>query len=298
VGFLRASFAPYVQFTNYVKPDFVKILATRPPSSPIPTTTQEETNDLWGRFCGSVYDSLTRSASRTLPSYQHSCEALWPRFTAPIVAGTHGVKEFSKLLIASRVYFQDEGLMNPSIVAVKPGALTNGTGTIAPAKVSRPPTTDLSNLLPTTARILLLAAYLASHNTARHDITLFSTFHHGKKRRRGGGFTGGRGRLRGKHRKIARKLLGAHAFVLERMMAIFAAVRSEWVGEGGVGSNGLDADVGMAISTLASLRLLVRIGSTGDLMDRGGKWRINVGWEVVRGIGRSIGVEVEEWLID
>jgi origin recognition complex subunit 5 len=33
-------------------------------------------------------------------------------------------------------------------------------------------------------------------------------------------------------------------------------------------------------------------------MDRGGKWRINVAWEVIRGIGRSIGVEVEEWLID
>jgi origin recognition complex subunit 5 len=27
-------------------------------------------------------------------------------------------------------------------------------------------------------------------------------------------------------------------------------------------------------------------------------WRVNVGWEVVRGLGRSIGVEVEEWLIE
>lgn len=82
------------------------------------------------------------------------------------------------------------------------------------------------------------------------------------------------------------------------MMAIFAAVRTEWADGSGVGVAGLDGDVGMAVSTLASLRLLVRAGGAGDVMDRGGKWRINVGWEVVRGIGRSIGVEVEEWLID
>lgn len=158
------------------------------------------------------------------------------------------------------------------------------------------PSTDLSNLLPTTARLLLLAAYLASHNATRHDLTLFSTYHHGRKRRRGGMVN--RGTPRSKHRKIARKLLGAHAFVLERMMAIFAAVRSEWADGSAVGAAGLDGDVGMAIATLASLRLLVKVGGAGDVMDRGGKWRINVGWEVVRGIGRSIGVEVEEWLID
>ncbi|KAG6030077.1 hypothetical protein E4U41_000211, partial [Claviceps citrina] len=126
--------------------------------------------------------------------------------------------------------------------------------------------------------------------------------------RRGGGGGGGCGTTtssssnpRGKHRKIARKLLGAHAFVLERMMAIFEAVRSEWAPPpdrgGGVCGSGLDGDVGMAIATLASLRLLVRVGA-GDLMDRAGKWRINVGWEAIRGMGRSIGVEVEDWLIE
>lgn len=157
---------------------------------------------------------------------------------------------------------------------------------------------ELTALLPTVARLLLLSAYLASHNAARHDLTLFSTHYHGRKRRRGGGFASSRGTPRSKHRKIARKLLGAHAFVLERMMAIFEAVRTEWTENRLIGTTGLDGDVGMAVATLASLRLLVRAGGGGDMMDRGGKWRINVGWEVVRGIGRSIGVEVEEWLIE
>lgn len=109
----------------------------------------------------------------------------------------------------------------------------------------------------------------------------------------GGGRSGGGPRT--KHRKIARKLLGAHAFVLERMMAIFTAVRTEW----GIGGGSVDdADVGMALATLSSLRLLVRVGGGGDPLDRSGKWRVNIGWEAVRGLGRSMGVEVEEWLME
>lgn len=109
---------------------------------------------------------------------------------------------------------------------------------------------------------------------------------------------------RTKHRKIARKLLGPSAFVLERMVAIYAATRREWVNDDDGGGEerdaSVDGDVGMAISTLASLRLLVRVGGAGggDTMDRGGKWRVGVGWEVIRGVGRSMGVEVEEWLIE
>ncbi|KAK7414751.1 hypothetical protein QQX98_006435 [Neonectria punicea] len=288
-GFLRSPSSAALQFPPYAKADFVRILSLTPPDA-ITGATQQETTDLWTRFCAAVHDSLTKSASRTLPSFRHSCHALWPRFTAPVVAGTHTPKEFSKLLIAARVHFQDESVLNPSIVSVRPGETDTA---IAKSSV---PTTDLTNLLPTTARLLLLAAYLASHNATRHDLTLFSTYHHGRKRRRGG--FASRNATRTKHRKIARKLLGAHAFVLERMMAIFAAVRSEWAESSAVGAAGLDCDVGMAVATLASLRLLTRVGGAGDVMDRGGKWRINVGWEVIRGIGRSIGVEVEEWLID
>ena len=86
------------------------------------------------------------------------------------------------------------------------------------------------------------------------------------------------------------------------MLAIFAAVRREWDPKSIAGmssADAMDSDISMAIATLASLRLLTRVGVAGaDPMDRSGKWRVNVGWEVVRGLGRSIGVEVEEWLIE
>lgn len=81
-------------------------------------------------------------------------------------------------------------------------------------------------------------------------------------------------------------------------MAIFQAVRNEWAPvSGSTAAAGLDGDLAMAIATLASLRLLVRVGP-GDMMDRAGKWRITISWEAVKGVGRSIGLEVQDWLID
>jgi origin recognition complex subunit 5 len=307
-GCLRTCHVAHVQFLNYTKTDLVQILSTTPPP-PLPNTTAAETAELWARFCGAVHDALTKSAARTLPAFRSVCNSLWPRFTVPLREGNLRPKDFTKMLIAARVHFQDESLLDPSILGPSPhqratthvqsgerNAKTPSQSSIAPAAA----TTSLAALLPTTARVLLIAAYLASHNTVRHDLALFSTHHHGKRRRRGGASSVVAGQ-RSKHRKIARKLLGAHAFVLERMMAIFTTVRHEWgIGTDGGDSlvSGADADIGMALATLSSLRLLVRVGAGGDPLDRGGKWRVNIGWEVIRSLGRSMHVEVEEWLIE
>ncbi|RCI12274.1 hypothetical protein L249_0008 [Ophiocordyceps polyrhachis-furcata BCC 54312] len=284
-GLVRTQATAHLHFPPYTKSEFVRILTLKPPPPPVAGASAEETTALWTRFCAAVHDALVQPACRSLVSFRRGCLALWPRFVAPVVSGTHSVKDFSKLLVAARPHFQDESLLNPSLVSSK----NNNPVTLAAA--------DMVGLLPLAARLLLLCAYLASHNAPRHDLSLFSTYHHGRKRRRGGG-TVSRGTPRAKHRKIARKLLGARAFVLERMLAIFEAVRVEWSPDGcSVGPAGLDGDVGMALATLTSLRLLVRVGS-GDVTDRAGKWRINASWEAVRGIGRSIGVELEDWLME
>ncbi|KAI0384897.1 origin recognition complex subunit 5 C-terminus-domain-containing protein [Hypomontagnella monticulosa] len=294
--------APQLYFPPYTKSEYVTILS-RPPylPQPLPNTTPQETADLWARFTAAVHDALAKPASRSLPGLARACASLWPRFTAPIAAGTHRAREFTKLLVAARAYFQDESVLEPGItLASKTSTATPGTKTIDKEAQS---SKELAALLPPTARLLLIAAYLASHNAPRHDQTIFSTWHSGK-RRRGGGTVGGNHHItkKSKHRKIARKLLGPSAFVLERMVAIYAATRREWVHDDGADDRvSVDADVGMAIATLASLRLLIRVGGAGgtaDAMDRGGKWRVGVGWEVVRGVGRSMGVEVEEWLVE
>lgn len=62
---------------------------------------------------------------------------------------------------------------------------------------------------------------------------------------------------------------------------------------------GGSADVLMAVGTLASLRLLNRLGSQNqDVLDGGTRYRVAVGWEVVRGVARSVGLEVEDYLAD
>ncbi|OAA67327.1 origin recognition complex subunit [Niveomyces insectorum RCEF 264] len=303
-SFLRVSAVPHVQFENYTKAEFVELLARTPPDA-LPNATMAETTELWTRFCGAVHDALIKTAARTLPAFQEACAALWPKFTAPVLAGTHGPREFSKLLIAARVHFQDESLLDPGFTAAPapaPFSADDDAATKAPSV-----TRGLAALLPTTARLFLLCAYVASHNAPKHDLTLFSTYYHGRKRRRGGaGMPGARRGARSKHRKIARKLLGAHAFPLERLLAIFAAVRSEWTHAPPAAATGrnstaamVDGDASTALATLASLRLVLRVSSANsDPLDRAGKWRGNVGWDMVRSLGRRMGVELEDWLID
>ncbi|PHH79342.1 hypothetical protein CDD82_2444 [Ophiocordyceps australis] len=301
-GLLRLPAAKYLHFPPYSKADYMRIMALTPPPQ-LAQTTLAETNHLWTRFCATVHDALVRPASRTLPALRHACRVLWPRFTAPVAQGSLGPNDFSRLLVAARPLLQDETLLCPSIISHGPLAQEAASTTdpvAATTAIAAPARDGPLRLLPMAARLLLLSAYLASHNAVRHDLVVFSTQHHGRRRRRGarGPVAASSRPGTNKHRRIARKLLGAHAFVLERMLAIFEAVRLEWTPDGcSLGAAGLDADVAAAVATLASLRLLVRVGA-GDVMDRAGKWRINAGWETVRGIGRSIGVEVDEWLIE
>jgi len=88
------------------------------------------------------------------------------------------------------------------------------------------------------------------------------------------------------------------------MLAIFHAIREEGnAGTGGIRGRAIlggSADIQMAVATLGSLRLLVRVGSAGggDALDGGCRYKVAVGWEVVRGLARSVGVEVEDYLAD
>lgn len=127
-----------------------------------------------------------------------------------------------------------------------------------------------------------------------------------KRRKKGGGTALTRTGI-SKHRKISRKLLGAQAFVLERMLAIFHAIMED-ADPTGRHVKGRDykrevvgsADVQMAIATLASLRLLIKMGpsNAADTLDGGAKYRVAVGWEVIRGVARSVGVEAEDYLAE
>ena len=69
--------------------------------------------------------------------------------------------------------------------------------------------------------------------------------------------------------------------------------------EGGKGVRGGGAGVMSQIATLGRLGLVIRVGGDGVGNGLGGgKWRVNVGWEVVRGLGRGVGCEVEDYLAE
>jgi origin recognition complex subunit 5 len=157
--------------------------------------------------------------------------------------------------------------------------------------------------LPYYSRLLLVASYLASFNRPQTDSLFFMKTSSSKRRKRGGGTaltkTSSKPGVT-KHRKIARKLLGPQAFMLERMLAIFHAIKADATGGNGRGKVEGSADIYSAIATLASLRLLIKLGpgNANDSLEGGARYRVAVGWEVVRGVARSVGVEVEDYLAE
>lgn len=52
------------------------------------------------------------------------------------------------------------------------------------------------------------------------------------------------------------------------------------------------------VATLVGLRLIVKAGTGGDVLEGGGKWRVNVGWEFVRDVARSVNFDVDSYLTE
>ena len=262
-----------------------------------------ETTDLWNRFCSAVWDSLSKYSGRDLVSFRSLCQRIWPSFIAPVLDGSLSAAPFGRLLNTNKSLFQNDAALVPSIVS--------GTSSMSVASSSATQTQaygkrqGISTQLPYYSRLLLVAAYLASFNPPRTDELFFMKSAAAKRRKRGGGTALNSSRPGvAKHRKISRKLLGPQAFILERMLAIFHAIKED-ADKKGRPENRKEvtdgsADIQMAIATLASLRLLIKLGAANavDTLDGGTKYKVAVDWEVVRGIARSVGVEAEDYLAE
>jgi origin recognition complex subunit 5 len=107
-----------------------------------------------------------------------------------------------------------------------------------------------------------------------------------RKKKKGGAVAAGR---KTQHRKIPRSMLAASPFSLDRLLAILRAILPHSMPQNG--------DILTQISTLASLRLLSRASAAGvDVLDASCRWRVNCGWDYVAALGRSIGLEVRDYL--
>jgi origin recognition complex subunit 5 len=298
--FLHAPGVPHIHFPAYPKPEALKIISLYAPSSHSRHTPlsesgaepkREEMKDIWTRFCSAVWDTLSKHSGRDIISFRATCTRLYPSFIAPLEDGLFTTKDFSRLLVSRRSLFQDEHVLVPSIIPSSSRAPPPIPG---PKSKANHLAAGIATQLPIFSRLLLIAAYLASYTPARNDALLFMKASLKARRKKGGGTAKSRPRA-SKHRKISTKLLGPQSFVLERMLAIFHAVR---IDAGVAGAQAGTADIPMAIATLASLRLVIRTSAVADALDASTKWKVNVGWEVVRGVARSVGVEVEDFVIE
>ncbi|KAF2640652.1 hypothetical protein P280DRAFT_480166 [Massarina eburnea CBS 473.64] len=296
---------PHIHFTPYPRSSLLTILSASPPKIfPTPPSTDqfpdytpdlalEDDAWLWGRFTSAVYDSLTKHTGRDLDSFRAAAHKLWRPFVEPVVQGTFGTRDFSRLMVNRRVLFQgEEGVLDrivasESTLADTTSASAAGLGSATPLAAKRRLRT-LAHDLPYYTTHLLIAAYLASYNPSRTDVTYFMKHTDKRKNRRRTGAPGG---TKSKHRKISRHLLTPSPFGLDRLLAIFRALL-----DGGVPQV---ADLYTQIATLTSMRLLIRAGGAGsaDVLDPGTKWRVNFSWEYARSLGRTVNIEVGEYLV-
>ncbi|OCK77880.1 hypothetical protein K432DRAFT_333078 [Lepidopterella palustris CBS 459.81] len=281
---------PYLHFPPYTRDESIRILSRNPPqiflNAPepaleyTPDLAEEDNLWVWSRFLAAVWDALAKNAARDLIGFRSLAEKLWRPFVQPIVDGTFGTRDFSRLMVHRRGLFQSEECLIDSIVPRSP---------ILPPTSTTTPKTGPSILhdLPYYSKYLLCAAYLASHNPARTDSLYFMQTSTSRRKKRGGGAPKTRVSKTPKARKIPRHLLSPSPFPLDRLLAIFRAILPDPVPQ--------TADIYTQIATLGSIRLLVRTGMA-DVLDAGGKWRVTFGWEYAAAVGRSVGFEIGEFL--
>ena len=280
--FLHATGIPHIYFPTYEREQAVAILCLEPPPiyartpSPSLNFTEESLAEdnlwLWSRFLQAVWDSLAKGAARDLVAFRAVAQKLWRPFVQPVVDGTFGTRDFSRLVIAQRKLLQDESCLGDSIIA----------------DVEIEATPAITHDLPYYSKWILCAAYLASFNPARLDPIHFMKSAERKKRKKGGGTVAGR---RAKNRKIPRHLLAPGAFSLDRLFAILHAILPHDLMP--------NIDIYTQVATLGSLRLLVRSGIFGtDVLEPGSKWKVNFGWDYVSKVARNIELDMSDYVAE
>lgn len=120
---------PHIHFPNYSREESIKIISQDPPEiflNPVDDTydygDEEAAEDrawLWSRYCAVVWDSIAKGAARDLRSFTLICHKLWRPFVQPIVDGTFGTRDFSRLLVSRRSIFQGEDSLAGNLVVTR-----------------------------------------------------------------------------------------------------------------------------------------------------------------------------------
>ncbi len=125
--FLQKTGVPHIHFSSYTREEALRIVCRNPPSifdrpesafadDSVEKLHAEDSEWLWLRFCAAVWDSLAKGAARDIVSFRTLADKLWRPFVASIVDGTHGTRDFSRLMVAKRGLFQGDGMLVDRIV--------------------------------------------------------------------------------------------------------------------------------------------------------------------------------------
>ncbi|PSK51631.1 hypothetical protein B9Z65_2898 [Elsinoe australis] len=280
--YFRASGVPHIYFPPYKREQASAILSLNAPNIYPPGHqmregfTEEEAQEdnvwLWSRFCQAVWDSLAKGAANDIVSFQTLCTRLWRPFVQPVVDGTFGTRDFSRLVVAQRKLLQEETCLEDELLI----------------EAEEHQSKQVVHEFPYYTKWLLCAAYLASFNPARMDTTYFMKTTERKRKKKGGGTAAGR---QSKTRKIPRHLLSPAPFAVDRLFAILHAILPHDMTP--------NIDLYTQIATLYSLRLLVRSGIySSDPLDRTARWRVNYDYEYTMKIARSLNFDMNDYIAE
>lgn len=281
---------PHIDFPAYDRAEALHIISQDPsPIYPVVASTStdskptqysdEDDQWLWTRFCAAVWDSLAYAAARDIVSFRSLAQRLWGPFVFSVIDGTYGARDFSRLMIAKRALFQNDE------------SLVDGVTWCDEHEQDSSDSTKRDDVSPL-SKYILCAAYLASYNPPRLDPLYFMEWTERKRKRKGGKGGGGHRGRQAKYGKIPRRALPPSAFPLARLLAILSAIHPAPL------PAIVATDVLTSAASLTSCRLLLRAGASGlggDPLGEGAKWKVNVGWEYVVKLGRSVGIELQEW---
>lgn len=271
--------APTVHFDPYTNEEMVEIIQA---STKIDIDLEEmniadeaELKVLWERFCKTFHSAFHETIGQDISLYRTIAQKIFPQYLQPIKDDILSASNHVQLARSAQALLVPERW-----ILAEESATTN----VADTDRLR------LNELSISSRYLLIASFLASYNPGKSDRTFFSRGRGEKTRKRAAGKT-----AVNKVTKLPQRLLGPKGFTLERMVSIFGAIFISSTGASAPPRHSAILD--QQLATLASLRLISKLGSgSADLLDDG-KWIVNLSFDVILRIAQSVKFEITRFLL-
>ncbi|KAG5518888.1 hypothetical protein PMAC_002419 [Pneumocystis sp. 'macacae'] len=275
-------YVPVIYFPPYSKQEFLEIICKHEESLTLLSNTLkfEKENaitnvdyiNLWQKFGGILWDTFNPIIEGDFDLFFSISKKLWPLFIKPIEEGKASKKDVIKLYKFSQ---QTSTLSSSKTILEELSKLTY-LDTLKPYLKN----TDIIDL-SWTSKYLIVASYLASYNSPSLDFSLFSKYKSNIKKRK---------RIKKSASMTNQRLIGPKSFALERMLAIFLAIQSD--------EDILTSDIYNQIETLASIKMIIRTSLTSNKLESTSRWKVNVGWDFIQKIAKSIDFELENYLME